>query len=235
VTLSGGRAPLSPDRIGRFTRPVPDDLAYVEPYHRRLRGQVGGRTVIDSERVLLIHRPAWPWYVVAFPPEDVDDSVPSKPDPDAPGYVRVRWDAIETWMEEDQLVVGHLKNPYHRVDCLRSSRRIEVRVSDTVLVDTDRTVLLLETSLVPRLYVAKDDVRMDLLSPSETTTYCSYKGVASYWNATVDGTVVPDVAWSYEQPLPTSGCDAIRGRLSFTLDAPGLVVTAALPPGGTIV
>jgi len=230
MTLSGGRAPLSPDRTGRFTQPVPDDLAYVEPYLRRLRGRIGGRTVIDSERALLVHRPTWPWYVFAFPPEDVADEVLAKPDPDAPGYVRVRWDDIEDWFEEDEPVVGHLKNPYHRVDCLRTSRRLHVQVGDTVLVDTDRTVLLLETSIEPRLYVGRDDVRTDLLVPSETRTYCSYKGVASWWSAVVDDTVVPDVAWSYDDPLATSGCEVIRGWLSFVTDVGGLTVAAALPP-----
>jgi uncharacterized protein (DUF427 family) len=230
MTLSGGRAPLSPDRIGRFTRPVPDDLAYVEPYFRRLRGLVDGRTVIDSERALLVHRPTSPWYVFAFPLEDVDASVPSKPDPDAPGYVRVRWDTIEEWLEEDEPVVGHLKNPYHRVDCLRASRRLRAEAVGEVLVDTDHTILLLETSLVPRLYVARDDVRTDLLAPSETTTYCSYKGEASWWSAVVGDTVVADVAWSYEEPLPSSGCEIVRSWLCFDPDAAGLTLTAELPP-----
>jgi uncharacterized protein (DUF427 family) len=54
---------------------------------------------------------------------------------------------------------------------------------------------------------------MDLLQRSDTTTYCPYKGTASYWSAVIDGVVVDDVAWSYEDPVPES--NALRGLLSF--------------------
>ena len=54
---------------------------------------------------------------------------------------------------------------------------------------------------------------MDLLVVSPTRTYCPYKGTASHWTAEVDGKVVPDVAWSYDDPLPESA--AIAGLLSF--------------------
>jgi len=215
VTLSGGRAPLSPTRAGRFSSEVPDTLAYIEPYRRRVRAVVDGRTVIDSEEVLLVHRPTMPWYGFAFPEADVPDDVRSTPVPDAPGYVRVSWEAVDQWIEEDEPVLGYVKNPYHRVDCLRSARHIEVRAADTVLADTDATVVLYETALEPRIYVRKEDVRMELLRSSATTTFCGYKGAASYWDAVVGDVTIPDVAWSYEDPLPDVGCEMIRGRLSF--------------------
>lgn len=211
VSLTTGRGPLSSSPAGRFTSPVPTGVAYVEPWRRRVRGLVGGRTVIDTERALLVHRqgqsPSW-----AFPAEDVKD-VASEPEPDAPGYVRVDWRLVDEWYEEDDRALGHPRNPYHRVDILQSSRHLRVGVAGEVLVDTTDTVALYETSLDPKLYVARGHVRMDLLVPSTTTTYCPYKGTASHFTAVVGGTVVEDVAWSYEDPLPESL--PIKGMLSF--------------------
>src|SRR5437660_473728 len=90
MSLTTGRGPLSAKRAGRFSAPIPEDLVYVEPFPRRVRGLVDGRAVIDSERVLLVHRTGQP-PVYAFPAGDVRE-VEAQPEPDAPGHVRVRWD-----------------------------------------------------------------------------------------------------------------------------------------------
>ncbi len=226
MSLTTGRGPLSPNRAGRFSAPVPDGVAYVEPFRRRVRGVTGGRTLVDSERALLVHRPGAP-PAYAFPTADVQGAG-AEPDPDAPGHVRVPWDAVEAWYEEDERVFYHPRNPYHRVDCVRTSRRLRVEVEGTVLVDTTETVGVYETALDPKLYVRRDQVRADLLVPSPTTSYCPYKGTASYWNAVVGDAVVEDVAWSYEDPLPESL--PIRRLLSF--DPARATVAADLPPGG---
>ena len=84
---------------------------------------------------------------------------------------------------------------------------------------------MFETALDPRLYVGAALVRTDLLRRTDTTTYCNYKGVATYWSAVVGDAVVEDVAWSYEDPLPESV--AIKGYLSF--DAARADVLAELP------
>jgi uncharacterized protein (DUF427 family) len=210
VSLTTGKGPLSASPAGRFSAPIPPGVIYIEPFQRRVRGFVGGECVLDSERVLLVHRPGQsPTY--AFPPDDV--RVDSTPEPDAEGHVRVAWDAVEEWFEEEERAIGHPRNPYHRIDCIRTSRRLHIEIAGTVLVDTTDTMGLYETSLAPKLYVAPERVRTDLLVPSTTTTYCPYKGTASHWNAVIDGEVVPDVAWSYEDPLPESL--PIKGMLSF--------------------
>ena len=179
-------------------------VAYLEPFRRRVRGLDGDGTVVDSERVLLVHRAGQP-PTYAFPAADVRAGLAgAEPEPDAPGYVQVPWDAVDTWYEEDEQVFGHPRNPYHRVDCVRTRRRLRVEVAGTTLVDTDATLGVYETALDPRLYVARDRVRTDLLVPSDTTTYCPYKGTASYWSAVIGDTTVADVAWSYERPLPES-------------------------------
>jgi uncharacterized protein (DUF427 family) len=190
---------------------MPAAVAYLEPFRRRVRAVVNGRTLIDSERVLLVHRPGRP-PTYAFPAGDVN-GVPSEAEPDAAGFVTVPWDVADAWFEEDEEVFGHPRNPYHRVDCLRSRRRLRVEAVGLVLVDTDETLAVYETALEPRLYVDPRLVRTDRLEISATRTYCPYKGTATYWSARVDGDVLSDVAWSYEDPLPESA--ALRRFLSF--------------------
>ena len=202
MSLTTGRGPLSARPAGRFNAPVPERVAYIEPFRRRVRATKDGRTVIDSEQVLLVHRPGRP-PVYSFPVGDVDGP-PAVPEPDTPGYVTVEWDGVDAWFEEDEEVFGHPRNPYHRVDCLRSGRTLRVEANGMTLVDCASTLVVYETALEPRLYVERSHVRMDLLRPSETHTYCPYKGTATYWTADVGDAEVADVAWSYEDPLPES-------------------------------
>lgn len=211
MSLSTGRGPLSGRPAGHFTAPVPDPVAYLEPFRRRVRAVKDGRTVVDSEQVLLVHRPGRPpSYAIAA--GDVH-GVASTPEPDAPGYVLVEWDEVDAWYEEDEQVIGHPRNPYHRVDSLRTTRRLHVEAAGVTLVDTDETLAVFETALEPRLYVDPSLVRTDLLESSPTQTYCPYKGTASYWHARIGDQLLEDVAWSYEDPLPES---APLGRfLSF--------------------
>jgi uncharacterized protein (DUF427 family) len=201
VSLTTGRGPLSAKRAGRFSAAVPDNLSYVEPFRRRVRAIKQGRTLIDTERALLLHRPGQP-PTLAFPTADVD-GLATNDATDAPGYVTVPSDAVDTWYEEDEEFFGHPRNPYHRVDCLRSSRPLRVEADGTVLVDTTETMVVYETALDPRLYIDASHVRVEL-TRSQLHTYCPYKGTATYWNAVVNGVVLPDVAWSYEDALPES-------------------------------
>jgi len=224
VSLTTGRGPLSARPAGRFNTAMPEHIVYAEPFRRRIRATVGGQTVIDSERVVLVHRRGVP-PSFAFPPEDVT-GLATKPEPDVAGYVAVPWDAVDAWLEEDEVIFGHPRNPYHRIDCLRTHRRLRAEIDGVRLVDTEETVALYETALEPRLYVDRRHVRIDLLTPSQTQTYCPYKGTATYWSARVNGRVHADVTWCYEDPLPESSI--IRGLLSF--DDQRVDLTHNLPP-----
>ena len=107
--------------------------------------------------------------------------------PDSPleelrGSVRFEWDAIDEWLEEDEPVYTHPRDPYTRVDTLRSSRHVRVVVDEVTVADSARPTILFETGLPPRYYLPLTDVRMDLMSPSESHPYCPYKGEASYWS-----------------------------------------------------
>jgi len=225
VTLTSARGPLGPDPAGRFSPPIAPGTVYVEPHLRRIVAVVAERTVLDTEAALVVHRPGHP-VSYAFP-LDVVEGLPSEPVPEAPGYVHVPWDAVDAWFEEGRRLVHYPPNPYHRIDCRPTRRRLHVEVAGTVLVDTDDTTILFETGLEPKLYVAKVAVRTDLLQRSATSTYCNYKGEATYWSATVDGVVVDDVAWSYEDVFPESL--PIQGFLSF--DPLRADVTAEVPRG----
>jgi len=111
------------------------------------------------------------------------------------GLASVYTERMDTWLDEDEEVVG-LRDPYHRVDARHSSRRVEVRAGGDVVARSDRPVVVFETGLPPRMYLPREDV-LATLAPSDTTASCPYKGRASYWS--LEG--VEDAAWSYEQPL----------------------------------
>jgi len=214
MTLVAGRGPLSSEPAGRFCPPVPAGLVYLEPHPRRVQAFQDARLVIDTEHALMVHRQGRPLSYV-FPADEVT-GLPSEPEPEAPGYVHVPWDAVDTWLEEGRELVHYPPNPYHRVDCRPTKRRLRVRVDGTTLVDTNDTVIVFETALEPRLYVDPAHVRTDLLRRSEKTSYCNYKGFATYWSALLTdsvNSVVEDVAWSYPDPPPESL--PIKGFLSF--------------------
>jgi uncharacterized protein (DUF427 family) len=213
MSLTTGRGPLGRSRAGWFTGPVAEGVAYVEPHPRRIQAEHNGRTVLDTERALIVHRPGHP-LTYAFPPDVVGD-LPNEPVPEAPGYVTVPWDAVDTWFEEGRQLVFYPPNPYHRVDCRPTKRRLRVDVAGATLVDTDDTIILFETGLAPVLYVDPAHVRTDLLQPTDTKTYCNYKGWSTYWAAVNGNTVVDDVAWTYDDPLPES--TLIKGCFSFVL------------------
>ena len=202
---------------------MPENVSYLEPFRRRVRATKDGRTLIDTERALLLHRPGQP-PTLAFPvgrrrraPDGRRDRRPRLRDRPA--------DAVDAWYEEDEEFFGHPRNPYHRVDCLRSSRPLRVEADGTVLVDTTDTMVVYETALDPRLYVDPGLVRVEL-TRSQLHTYCPYKGTATYWNAVVNGVVLPDVAWSYEDALPESA--PLQHLVSF--DDQRVSVLHDLPP-----
>jgi uncharacterized protein (DUF427 family) len=198
-------------------------VVFVEPHPRRVQAFRGGIPVIDTEKALLVHRAGRPLRF-AFPADAVGE-LPHDPVAQAPGYVSVPWDAVDTWVEEGRTLVHYPPNPYHRVDCRPTNRGLRVVVDGTTLVDTSDTMIVFETALEPLLYVDPTHVRTDLLRRSATSSYCNYKGYATYWSAVIGDSVVEDVAWSYDQPLPETSL--IKGYFSF--DATRADVAAQVP------
>ncbi|MEE3852837.1 DUF427 domain-containing protein [Gordonia sp. LSe1-13] len=227
MSLVAGRGPLSPEPAGWYSSPVPPGVVFVEPHPRRIQAVRAGQVVLDTERALMVHRP-YQFLSYVFPADEVGD-LPGEPEPEAPGHVHVPWDAVDEWYEEGRKLVYYPPNPYHRVDCRPTSRRLRVEVAGTTLVDTTDTVIVFETALEPVLYVAPSHVRTDLLRRGELTTYCNYKGASTYWTAVIGDIVVENVAWSYPDALPESA--VISGYFAF--DPAKADVIAELPtPGG---
>jgi len=138
---------------------------------------------------------------------------PAEGVPDVSGHVVLSWRDMDAWYEEDDEVYVHARDPYHRVDVLRSSRHVRVEMLGETVADTTRPRLLFETGLPTRYYIPRADVRMDLLVPSDTTTQCPYKGVAGYYGVRVGGKLARDMVWTYRFPIPE--CPKIENLLCF--------------------
>lgn len=143
-------------------------------------------------------------------------------DPDLTGYVALDFAAFSAWMEEEDEVLGHPQDPFHRVACRRTTKHVVVTRDGEVLADTREAVLLLETNLPGRYYIPRADVRRGVLEPSSTRSLCPYKGEASYWTARVGDRLVADLAWSYEQPLTEAA--PVGGHLCFWNERTDLTV-----------
>ena len=129
--------------------------------------------------------------------------------PDSPleslrDLVRLDWAAMDEWLEEDEPVYVHPRDPYKRVDILASSRHVRVEVDGVTVAESARPHILFETGLPPRYYLPLSDVRTELLRPSDTTTQCPYKGTASYWSVQTGQGLREDLVWTYRAPLPES-------------------------------
>ena len=134
-------------------------------------------------------------------------------DPVFDGYAVIDFQAFDESREEDELLVAHARDPFKTVDTRRSSRRVVVEIAGTTIADSTRSTMLFETYLPTRYYLPREDVRMELLHPTQTITACAYKGLASYWSSTIDATVVDDVAWSFAQPH--NYATAVKDMLAF--------------------
>jgi uncharacterized protein (DUF427 family) len=146
----------------------------------------------------------------------VPDAVWSYPDPpdgcpDIPGHVALYWASVDTWLEEDEEVFVHPRDPYHRIDILQSSRQVRVVLAGHSVAETTHARFLFETNLPVRYYIPKADLRLELLEESNSVTACAYKGTTStYWR--MKG-AARDIAWCYESP--SAEVAAIAGLISF--------------------
>jgi uncharacterized protein (DUF427 family) len=129
------------------------------------------------------------------------------------GHAAFYWRQLDEWLVEDEQVFGHPRDPYHRIDTYRTSRPVRVSVDGEVVAESTRAIALFESGLPPRFYLPAEDVRTDLLEPSETTTRCAYKGVASYRHVRIRDRLHEDLAWTYEEPDDDGR--AIRGLICF--------------------
>jgi uncharacterized protein (DUF427 family) len=129
-------------------------------------------------------------------------------DPDLAGHVILDFQGFDSWLEEDEPLVGHARDPYHRIDMRRSSREVRIELDGALLARSTRAVLLFETSLPTRFYLPRADVVAEH-RPSDRRTTCAYKGHASYWSFDAG----ESLAWTYEDPLPEAA--PVAGLVAF--------------------
>jgi uncharacterized protein (DUF427 family) len=140
--------------------------------------------------------------------------------------VRLDWNAMSEWFEEDEPVYTHPRDPYTRVDILASNRSVRVELDGVVLAESHSPRILFETGLPPRYYLPITDLRMDLLVPSSTQSHCPYKGTAGYWSVQLGEKTYEDYVWIYRTPLPES--QKIAGLACFYNERVDLYVDGVL-------
>lgn len=132
-------------------------------------------------------------------------------------FIAFYWDAMDEWWEEDEQVFVHARNPRTSITVVECYRQVEVVLDGIVVARTRRARQLHETGLPVRYYIPPEDVRTDLLAPSDTRTRCPYKGEAVYWNARLPDRTFDDVVWSY--PRPIAECPRIAAMMCFFSEA----------------
>ncbi len=247
--LSWQQGPLGRNPNGQFLAAgVPQRLLYAEPLRRRMRAELGGRTVVQSDDAVLLFEPGR-YPVAYFPIGDFAEGALRPTDhrsthPELgetawfevvggtrgagrgawqhvalPGHaailegkVALAWRAMDGFYEEDDRILGHAADPYHRIDIRHTSRHLVVRDAHRVLAETTSPVVLYESGFAPRWYVPRADVEPAVLALTDLQTFCPYKGIASYYN--VDG--AQNAAWSYRAPFDEMA--AIGDLVSFEPD-----------------
>src|SRR5215210_1194427 len=214
MSLTVGTGPFGQAPAGSFNFDTPHGAFYLDLIPRHVRGFVGGEKVVDSRRVHMLHEagrlPVW-----YFPEEDVrvdrvpEDELIRRDEPQLAGLVAVGFRALDEWLEEDEPVIGHPRDPFHRIDVNRSSRHVKVSLGGRPPAESDRPLALFETGLPTRWYLPREDVNRDLLQPSDTRTTCAYKGHASTFSCGRHA----DIAWTY--PEPEREVEPIRDRICF--------------------
>jgi len=229
-------------------------VGHVEPVPRRVRALLGGQTVLDTSAARYVWEwPFYPQFYVPIadvaPGVLVDEGVDkrrrigpvrqygltaggqSRPaaawaptSGELEGTVHLEWSALDAWFEEDELVFVHPRNPYTRVDALRSTRTVRVELDGVLLAESSSPVLVFETGLPTRYYLPRPALHLDVLEPSDTVSECPYKGrTSAYWSVRIGDALHRDLAWSYEFPtrqlLPIAGLVAFYNeKVDITLD-----------------
>jgi uncharacterized protein (DUF427 family) len=194
--------------------PRRDVLAELAPIDRTAHSPSRGEAVYYDVRTTGAMASAAAW------------AYPDSPLAELRDLVRFEWDALDEWLEEDELVYVHPRNPYTRVDILASSRRVQVMLDGVTLADSHQPRILFETNLPPRYYLPLSDLRMELLRPSTTVSHCPYKGTANYWHVELDGRVYEDHVWIYRTTLPESA--KITGLAAFYNEKVDLAVDGVM-------
>jgi uncharacterized protein (DUF427 family) len=113
---------------------------------------------------------------------------------------------------------GFVSRPEHRVDLVPEKRRVTVLFGGVTIADSKAALRVEETGHGPVHYLPENDVRLDLLRPTQHHTRCPYKGEASYWTIEVpaaEGSVrrSENAVWAY--PSPYDEVMGLAGHYAF--------------------
>ncbi len=183
-----------------------------EPEYRTIGFGAAGPPLLDPSVPFAVHTANGEPMTVAAGGSSREGAAFRLSDPDLAGLVVLDFDAFD-WWEEDEQIIGHARDPFHRIDVRRTSRRIRIEYNGVVLADTERARALFEgTFPVVRYYLPAEDVRV-VLTPSALRTTCAYKGHATHFTAEVGDEELPDIAWSYPEPLADAA--EVAGMIAF--------------------
>ena len=146
--------------------------------------------------------------------------------------VAFAWTAMDEFYEEDERILGHAADSYHRIDIRQTSRSLVARHQDRIIADTKRALVLYESGFAPRWYVARGDIDESALVLVEEQTFCPYKGMCSYY----DIGAARHAAWSYREAYPE--VRRISGLVSFEPDVVSVEldgVRLRLEPGQAVI
>jgi uncharacterized protein (DUF427 family) len=146
--------------------------------------------------------------------------------------VAFAWRGMDAFYEEDERIIGHAADSYHRIDIRQTSRQLVVRSGDRVITDSARPLALYESGFAPRWYVPRADVDESALAPASGQTFCPYKGLCSYY----DIADARRAAWSYEDAWTEVA--RIAGLISFEPDKIEVQLDGAplrLEPGQSVI
>ncbi|MGH3560314.1 MAG: DUF427 domain-containing protein [Mycobacterium sp.] len=205
-----GRLIWEPRRVvPTYAVPVADVLARLEPTDTRGgHDTAAGQPLLDPSIAFAAHSCAGTSFDVVGAGTRRTAAAFRPDDPDLADYVVLDFGAFE-WREEDAPIVAHPHDPFRRIDILPSTRRVRIEWEGRVLAESSGPLLLFETLLPVRFYLPRSDIAADL-QPTDTVTYCAYKGRASYYSVP-DGPA--DVAWTYQEPLHDA--EPVRNRIAF--------------------
>src|SRR5262245_57981723 len=146
--------------------------------------------------------------------------------------VAFAWPAMDAFYEEDERILGHAADSYHRIDIRETSRRLVVHHGDRTIADTKRPLVLYESGFAPRWYVPRADVDESALTPVDHQTFCPYQGLCSYYDIGAAHLAV----WSYADSYPCVGRIAVL--VSFEPDVVSVQLDGKqlrLAPGQTVI
>ncbi len=118
-----------------------------------------------------------------------------------------------------------IPGPDHPITVTSSGDHVVVLSGETTIADSHSTLVLREADYPPVRYIPIADVDRSQLAPSELTTYCPYKGEASYYSIAHDTERGTDAVWFYEDPCPAVA--EIKDHVAFYPDRVQLSVEAA--------